>query len=149
MSEMPFRNPVFSRPAQAAIDMEVEHPTFGWIPFTASPDDPEEHGRQLYDAAFSDAAPYVAPSAEQARAGMPHLSARQLRLGLIDNGIMPSQVQATLNAMPAGEAKEKAMVEWEFASSFERMHPLIASVGTALGLNDAQIDGMWEQAAQL
>jgi hypothetical protein len=29
-------------------DCEINHPKFGWIPFTANPDDPEEHGRLIY-----------------------------------------------------------------------------------------------------
>ena len=35
------------------IDVEYEHPKFGWIPFTASPDDVEPLGRQLYAAAVA------------------------------------------------------------------------------------------------
>jgi hypothetical protein len=31
-----------------SFDCEVEHPVFGWIPFTASPDDVEFFGRELY-----------------------------------------------------------------------------------------------------
>lgn len=94
-------------------------------------------------------APYVPPTTEELRASMPDLTARQLRLGLIGNGIMPSQVDTALNAMPAGAAKEMALVEWDYASSFRRLHPLIASVGAALSLTDAQIDAMWTAAASL
>jgi hypothetical protein len=44
------------------IDCEVNHPTYGWIPFTASPDDPVEHGRELYaELTQGEVAPYVAP----------------------------------------------------------------------------------------
>jgi len=35
------------------VDMEIEHPTYGWIPFTASPDDTEKYGRELYAAAIA------------------------------------------------------------------------------------------------
>lgn len=57
---MNFRNAVFNR--AGTIDCEVEHPVYGWIPFTASPDDPEEHGREIYARALeADPAPYVAP----------------------------------------------------------------------------------------
>lgn len=31
------------------IDCEIEHPEYGWIPFTAAPDDPELHGRELFE----------------------------------------------------------------------------------------------------
>jgi hypothetical protein len=34
----------------STIDLELEHPIFGWIPFTASPDDP--HGAELYAQAI-------------------------------------------------------------------------------------------------
>lgn len=34
------------------IDCEVNHPVFGWIPFTARPDDPEDYGRAIYEMAL-------------------------------------------------------------------------------------------------
>lgn len=48
-----------------AIDLEINHPAFGWIHFTASPYDVEAHGREIYTAsvagAYGEIAPYVAP----------------------------------------------------------------------------------------
>jgi hypothetical protein len=41
------------------IDCELNHPRYGWIPFTASADDVEEHGRIIWaalDATLSGAA---------------------------------------------------------------------------------------------
>lgn len=93
--------------------------------------------------------PYEPPTAEQQRAGMPSLTARQLRLGLIDSGVTPAQVQAAIDAMPAATDREKALVEWEYASAFSRTHPLIASIGTALGLAEEQIDEIWMAAINL
>ncbi|MCA1490091.1 hypothetical protein I6F11_04055 [Ensifer sp. NBAIM29] len=89
------------------------------------------------------------PTVEETRAAMPSLTARQLRLGLVGNGISPAQVQATLDAMPAGADKEKALIEWEYATTFNRTHPLIATVGSSLGLTEAQIDTMWTAALTL
>ncbi|WP_251978567.1 DUF4376 domain-containing protein [Salinicola avicenniae] len=43
-----WQNPV--RNADGTIDCEIEHPDYGWIPFTASADDVEESGRQLHAA---------------------------------------------------------------------------------------------------
>jgi hypothetical protein len=31
------------------IDCDFEHPKYGWIPFTADPNDVEEHGRAIYE----------------------------------------------------------------------------------------------------
>lgn len=41
-----YRNPV--RNADGTFDVEINHPAFGWIPFTASPDDCEPYGREIY-----------------------------------------------------------------------------------------------------
>ena len=54
---MKTRNAVFI--ADGRIDCEIDHPQFGWIPFTASPDDPEEFGRELFAELESKAAAYV------------------------------------------------------------------------------------------
>lgn len=32
------------------VDCEINHPVFGWVPFTASPSDVEVHGRAIYQA---------------------------------------------------------------------------------------------------
>ncbi len=92
---------------------------------------------------------YVPPTVEEMRAGMLSLTARQFRLGLVNAGISPTQVTATIAAMPAGADRDKAQIEWEFATTFNRMHPLIATVGAALGLTDVQIDAMWLSAIEL
>lgn len=39
--------------AHGTIDMEIEHPRYGWIPFTASPNDSELLGRELHAAAIA------------------------------------------------------------------------------------------------
>jgi hypothetical protein len=44
-----WRNPVYT--PLGKIDLEINHPAYGWIPFTADPDDAEPLGPALYDAA--------------------------------------------------------------------------------------------------
>lgn len=94
-------------------------------------------------------APPPEPSDEEKRAQMPPLTARQFRLGLVEAGISPSTVSVTIAAMLAGADRDKAQIEWEYATSFNRTHPLIATVGAALGLSDVQIDAMWLAAISL
>jgi hypothetical protein len=93
--------------------------------------------------------PYQSPTVEQIREAMPSLSARQLRLGLLGNGFTLPQVAAVIEAMPDGPDKDTAQIEWEYATTFNRTHPLIAAVGGSLGLSDEQIDEMWAAAADL
>lgn len=61
---MEFRNAFYSRADQSAIDMEIEHPVFGWLQTTTSPNDVEEHSRDLFAAAVAtgNVAPYVPPA---------------------------------------------------------------------------------------
>lgn len=48
------------------IDCEIDHPQFGWIPFTADPDDCEQHGRDIYAAALAAGpAPYEPPQDQE------------------------------------------------------------------------------------
>lgn len=77
------------------------------------------------------------------------VSNQQLRLALIDAGIMPSAILAQLQAMPAGAAKEKALAAWEYANEFRRDHPLVAALSAQLGLTSAQVDGLFRAAATL
>lgn len=87
--------------------------------------------------------PPVALTPEEARALMPNLSARQLRLGLLSSGITPTNVAAVINGMPDSPEKEAALIEWEYATEFRRTHALLVQVGAALGLTETQIDTMW------
>jgi hypothetical protein len=77
------------------------------------------------------------------------LTARQLRLGLVLHGFNLSSVDAAIDAIEDPTDREVARIEWEYATTFERSHPLINQVGTALGLTPEQIDDMWVEAAAL
>lgn len=43
---MEVRNP--SHNAHGTFDCEINHPVYGWIPFTADPNDDVDYGRQIY-----------------------------------------------------------------------------------------------------
>ena len=61
---MEYRNPTFT--ATGAIDCEINHPIYGWIPFTADPADVEPIGAEVFNAAKDSAAPYIEPEAPPA-----------------------------------------------------------------------------------
>jgi hypothetical protein len=46
-------NPVWANEENTAIDCTVTHEKYGIIPFTASKNDSEEHGKTLFDELFS------------------------------------------------------------------------------------------------
>ena len=74
------------------------------------------------------------------------ITRRQLRLTLVRNGISLAGVEAAIAAMPDGLQKEEAQIEWANASTFNRGHPTLLLIASALGLTDAQIDAMWAEA---
>jgi len=88
-------------------------------------------------------APFVAPPAP-----LCPLSARQLRIALVRAGISAAMVEAAIGGMPAAQ-REKAFVEWEYATEFERAHPLIVQVGASLGIDAPSIDNLWRAAMAL
>jgi hypothetical protein len=42
-----YKNPKYN--AHGTIDCEIKHPEYGWVPFTASSDDVEDHCREIYN----------------------------------------------------------------------------------------------------
>lgn len=61
------KNPRFN--SSGTIDVEYEHPIYGWIPFTANPNDTEQLGKDIHAAALlMEPAPYLPPSAEVVQA---------------------------------------------------------------------------------
>ncbi|MFC5584426.1 hypothetical protein ACFPOD_04830 [Nitratireductor kimnyeongensis] len=91
----------------------------------------------------------VQPSLEEKRAAVPTLSARQFRLGLVDGGIDLADVETAIAAIPDPVERQRGQVEWEYATQFNRLHPLVVQLSSSLGLTPEQVDAMWEQAAAL
>jgi hypothetical protein len=92
----------------------------------------------------------IAAMPQPAAPPMPTITARQLRLALLGLGLTGAQVEAAINAMPGTDMqREAARIEWEYATSYQRDHQLVAMLGAALGLTEAQIDAAWMEAATL
>lgn len=77
------------------------------------------------------------------------ISARQVRLWLLNNNIPLSQVDVAINTISDELLREKTRVEWEYAPYIERNHPLIGSLAQYLGLTSEQIDQGFIDASQL
>ena len=86
--------------------------------------------------------PIVVPTPET-------ISARQIRLWLIENNISLSSVETAINGIVDEKLREKTLVEWEYAPYIERNHHLLETLASVLGLTNAQIDAGFIQASQL
>ncbi|WP_299812449.1 hypothetical protein [uncultured Roseibium sp.] len=92
---------------------------------------------------------WVPPTAEEIREGMQPLSARQFRLGLLDAGGTFAQVEAAIATIEDETERAKAQIEWEYAATFNRMHPLVVNLSVSLGFKPEDIDVLWARALQL
>lgn len=61
VDEIEVRNPSYNQ--DCTVDIEIDHPDYGWIPFTASPYDGAAHGREFFiraiDGQYGDITPYT------------------------------------------------------------------------------------------
>lgn len=88
---------------------------------------------------------FVAPSApETVPPVLLAITRRQLRLTLLAH-LLLSEVEPAIAALDEPE-RSVAMIEWQDASEFRRDHPLIAQIGSALGLAEADVNAMWAEA---
>lgn len=72
---------------------------------------------------------------------------RQAKLQLLRAGLL-DRADAAIAAMEGIEGRA-AQIEWASATTLRRDHPLVAALGTQLGLTDEQIDGLFAAAAQI
>lgn len=76
------------------------------------------------------------------------ITMRQCRLQLLAIGLLDS-VDAAIAAIPDAIQRRAAQIEWEYAATVERNSPWVQNLAVALGLNDAQLDSLFAEAAKL
>lgn len=77
------------------------------------------------------------------------VSARQIRLWLIRNGVSLAQVDAAIDAIPDAQQRDECRVEWDYAPYVERSHPMLVPLAAALGLSESQVDDAFREAAAI
>jgi hypothetical protein len=68
---------------------------------------------------------------------------RQLRLGLLQSRIDPDTITAMLSSNKA------SLIEWNYATTIDREHPLVIQMGLALGKTSKEIDDLFRLAKEL
>lgn len=77
------------------------------------------------------------------------ISARQIRLWLVRQGIALAAVEAAIDAITDQPTRDSVRVEWEYAPYVERSHPWLVPLAQSLGLDDAGVDAAFREAATL
>ena len=94
-------------------------------------------------ATYSPLAGFTNPPKDHMALPIAPISPRQIRQALSRVGLR----QAVESAITAADQDVKDW--WEFATQFERQHPMVAEMGSALGQTEAQLDALWELAGSL
>lgn len=80
----------------------------------------------------------------------PIISARQVRLWLVTRaGITMAQVEEAIDGIPDPTLREATRVEWEYGTQVHRDHSMILAIAAALGLDEAQVNQAFREAALL
>lgn len=154
--------PVWADAGHTRIDLIVEHPDFGPIPFTADPDDVEAHGRDLYARAVAGdfgpigtyeppaPPPPVVPAEISRRQCAAEMFARGLISGseavaMTTTATPPGLVEAMLAALPD---PEQTFARIDFgAANYARENPLLNALMIGTGASQADIDTFFIAAA--
>lgn len=109
----------------------------GWTPpegTTVVPDDELPPGWQF----AADSSPVPAS-----------VTARQIRLWLVQHGISMAAVDSAIDGIADATTRDTVRVEWEYAPYVERSHPWLVPMAEALGLQAEQVDQAFREAASL
>lgn len=145
------KNMKWANAEQTVINCEINHPDYGWIPFTASPNDPEEHGRNIHAACLAGehgAVAAYAPPPPPPAVIPAEVTMRQARLALLSIGKL-SDVDAALVSITDPAQRQAAQIEWEYSSAVKRDSAWVQQLAPALGLDAAALDALFTAAAAL
>jgi hypothetical protein len=157
--EIMVRDAVYN--AAGSIDCEILHPTYGWIPFTASPDDVEQHGREIYDAARQmNPLPYEAPPPPPEPVPR-SMTFAQMLIGLVTEtwiteaegeawlqGVVPTAVSTLIATLPV-EQRFAALARATRPTEVLRQDSLVLALGAAEGKTAEEMDDFFRTYAQV
>lgn len=144
-------SPEWANSEHTLINVTVTHSEFGVIPFSASPDDVETHGRGIFADAvagkFGVIAEYVAPIVSRT---VPQIVTRyQGRAALLQMGLL-DDIDAHYAALPIDTDDEvlnlhnrMAKERWAGMLNFERDSAELVELASAFGMSATQVDDLF------
>jgi len=88
--------------------------------------------------------PYVAPPAPFKDIPRPSFLFMMNKIGITEE-----QVEGLIGQMPAGDARDLALIVFKNQQAFKRDNSLLATLTAAAGLTSEQVDTAWRAAEQL
>lgn len=139
---MQIRNPIWS--GKDMINVEMDHPVYGWIPCTLSPDD--RNTSALYAIAMDgDIAPYLDVSEVSHAELVPEfVSVWQIKTQILRDGLLDDADLAIENS----EDRE-VIIAWNGAQTLLRSGQTIALISESLSLSNQEMDNIFIQASKI
>ena len=138
-------NPAWANAEHTRVNATVTHSEFGIISFSASPDDVEAHGREIFADAvagrFGAIAEYV-PSVVPVVVPQ-EISKAQGIATLMENGYWPA-----VNTYFTTQASPETLTLFNAVTVFNRASPLLLQMQALLGISDADVDQMFIDGAK-
>ena len=139
------KTPQWANAEHTMLDVMLETDVFGEIPFSASPDDVEAHGREIFADAvagkFGPIAEYIPPVVPVV---VPQeISKAQGIATLMDNGYWQE-----VNTYLTTQAPPETLTLFNAVTVFNRASPLLLQMQAMLGIPDAEVDQMFIDGAK-
>ena len=152
------KTPQWTNAEHTLLDVTLETDTYGEIPFSASPDDVEAHGREIFADAvagkFGVIAEYVAPPAAP-RIVPQSVTRYQGRAALLQMGLL-DDIDAHYAALPTDTVDDSvnlknrmAKERWVGMLNLERESAELIEIAALYGLSDTQIDDLFRFAVTI
>lgn len=77
------------------------------------------------------------------------ISARQIRLWLVNHGISMDMVDVAIDGIEDETTKQLVKVEWEYAPHVERNHAWLIPMAQVLGFTEEQIDQCFRESIKI
>jgi hypothetical protein len=149
------KSPRWADYEKTSIDLIVK---FSHIPqeikFTATADDVEKYGRDLFEKAKAgeygpiSAPELIEPTLIFAKGESVTIHMRQLRLALLDLNLLDT-VKTVIENMEDSPSKQKIKIEWEYSTEINRNDEWINDLLLRMQLSKAQIDKLFFAASNL
>lgn len=150
--------------ADGRVNCEILHRVYGWMPFTASAEDPEADGRDLHAAllagTYGAVTPYVAPTpAEVAAAALaaeraamrPFYTAFRLAMKATPSAgyaHLLDRVTQTVSAARAQDPFADIVIWWDSVTQIVRTHPDMDVFAVMFSLTPEALDDLCRLALQ-
>jgi hypothetical protein len=147
------KSPKWVNEEKSAIDLIVKFSHISEeVPFTASSKDTERYGRELFESAktglFGQIQEYTPPAIPETVLIPISVSMRQLRLALLEKGILQDTV-SVVNGLGDSAADQKIKIEWEYSTIISRNDAWINELLTKMNMSAEQINDLFAMASKL